>query len=62
MASGNESPVPKYLENYGLETIYRLKTDTIRRSKRLIETLFFLTKGLLQRKLKKLDAKIYEKD
>ena len=62
MASGNESPVPKYLENYGLETIYRLKTDTIRRSKRLIETLFFLTKGLFQGKLKKLDAKIYEKD
>ncbi len=62
MASGNEKPVPEYLENYGFEAIYRLKTDTRRRVKRLIESLFFLLKAIFDKKLKKIDAKIYEND
>jgi colanic acid biosynthesis glycosyl transferase WcaI len=62
MASGNEKAVPEYLENYGFEAIYRLKTDTIRRIKRLTESLFFLLKALFSKKLSKIEAKIYEKD
>ena len=62
MASGNEKPVPEYFENYGLEAIYRLKSDTFRRVKRLIETLFFLIKAIVNKRLNKIEAKIYEKD
>ena len=62
MASGNEKSIPVFLENYGFETIYRLKTDTRRRIKRLIESLFFLSKAFISKKLKKIDAKIYEKN
>ena len=36
IASGHESPVPKILENLGLEFFWRLKTDPIRRFIRLI--------------------------
>ena len=62
MASGYEKAVPEYLENYGFEAIYRLKTDTIRRIKRLTESLFFLLKALISKKLSKIEVKIYEKD
>ena len=62
MASGNEKAVPEYLENYGFEAIYRLKTDTIRRIKRLTESLFFLLKAVISKKLSKIEVKIYEKD
>ena len=62
MASGNEKAVPEYLENYGFEAIYRLKSDTFRRVKRLTETLFFLLKAILNKKLSKIEAKIYEKN
>ena len=62
MASGNEKAVPEYLENYGFEAIYRLKSDTFRRVKRLTETLFFLLKAIVNKKLSKIEAKIYEKN
>mgnify|MGYP001375187929 CR=1 FL=1 len=62
MASGNEKAVPEYLENYGFEAIYRLKTDTIRRIRRLTESLFFLLKAVISKKLSKIEVKIYEKD
>ena len=62
MASGNEKGVPEYLENYGFEAIYRLKTDTIRRIRRLTESLFFLLKAVISKKLSKIEVKIYEKD
>ena len=39
IASGHEKPVPKLLENFGLEFFWRLKTDPIRRSIRLISSL-----------------------
>ena len=38
IASGHESPVPKLLENLGLEFFWRLKTDPLRRSIRLIKS------------------------
>jgi hypothetical protein len=41
MIVGDEKPVPAQLENVmGVEAIWRLKTDTFRRTKRLISTLF----------------------
>ena len=38
IASGHEAPVPKLLENLGLEFFWRLKTDPLRRSIRLIKS------------------------
>ena len=38
IASGYETPVPKFLEKLGLEFFWRLKTDPIRRSIRLIKS------------------------
>jgi len=38
IASGHETPVPKFLENLGLEFFWRLKTDPLRRSVRLIKS------------------------
>ena len=52
MITGLEAPCPKFLENYGLETIWRLKTDTKRRTVRLIKTLSLFFYGLLAGKFK----------
>ena len=38
IASGHERPVPKVLEKLGLEFFWRLKTDPLRRSVRLIKS------------------------
>ena len=38
IASGHESPVPKLLEFLGLEFFWRLKTDPLRRSMRLLKS------------------------
>ena len=40
IASGHEKPVPKLLENLGLEFFWRLKTDPLRRSIRLFKSFF----------------------
>jgi glycosyltransferase involved in cell wall biosynthesis len=40
MASGHEKIVPLFLEKYSLEFIWRLRTDTLRRIFRLINTLY----------------------
>ena len=36
MITGEEPACPKILESYGLETIWRLRTDTKRRTKRFL--------------------------
>ena len=41
MASGEEKPVPVFLEKNGLEFLWRLRTDTKRRLRRLIVTLIY---------------------
>ena len=38
IASGHETPVPKLLESLGLEFFWRLKTDPLRRTIRLIQS------------------------
>ena len=48
MVVGDEKPVPIYLENIlGVEAIWRLRSDTYRRSIRLISTLIFYIIGEL---------------
>ena len=62
MITGLEAPCPKFLENYGLETIWRLKTDTKRRTVRLIKTLSLFFYGLLVGKFKKLKGEVLENE
>ena len=47
MASGEEPPPPKFLENYGLETIWRLRNETFRRIGRLSTSFYYFSKGYL---------------
>lgn len=54
LASREEKPVPKYLENLGVEFLWRIKSDTRRRVKRLLETFYYYFKGKLNNKYKKL--------
>tara|TARA_Y100000816_G_scaffold80846_1_gene55249 strand:- start:144 stop:2057 length:1914 start_codon:yes stop_codon:yes gene_type:complete len=60
MITGLEAACPKFLENYGLETIWRLKTDTKRRTFRLLKTLSLTLYGLLVGKFKKLKGEMLE--
>ena len=54
IASGQEKVVPKSLENF--EFLWRLRTDPIRRSIRLFESMFYFAKGkYIQKKLKYLN-------
>ena len=59
MLTGKEKPCPKFLENYGLETIWRLRTDTLRRTSRLFKTIIiFISHGIFLRKLKMIKANL----
>lgn len=60
LASGEEKPIPKYLENLGIEFIWRIKTDTRRRIKRLVETFYYYLKGRINNKYKNLYLKEIE--
>ena len=43
ISSGEEKPVPNIIKNY--EFLWRLRTDFLRRLKRILETLLFYFKG-----------------
>ena len=45
IVSGEEKEVPNILKNY--EFLWRLRTDTIRRLLRLLETIYYYTKGVV---------------
>ena len=60
LASGEEKPIPKYLENLGIEFIWRIKNDSRRRIKRLVETFYYYLKGRKNNKYKKLYIKEIE--
>ena len=47
MAAGDEKPIPMFFENYGLEFLWRLKSDRKRRIKRLIVSLLYFLKAEL---------------
>ena len=54
IASGQERAVPKSLENF--EFLWRLRTDPLRRTLRLFESMFYFAKGkYIQKKLKYLN-------
>jgi N-acetylglucosaminyldiphosphoundecaprenol N-acetyl-beta-D-mannosaminyltransferase len=52
MSAGLEPVVPKFLENLGMEFIWRLQFETIRRLIRLIQSVFYFSLYLLQNKYK----------
>lgn len=60
MASGLERPVPDFLEKLNLEFIWRLRTDTRRRLKRLIVSGYYYLYGELFLKLKNIRKKIID--
>ncbi len=52
MASGEEKPPPKSLENYGLETIWRLRNETTRRINRLLVSFYYFLRGYMNNSFK----------
>jgi colanic acid biosynthesis glycosyl transferase WcaI len=58
MASGLEKPVPAFMERLNFEFIWRLRTDTIRRLRRLIVSTTFYFLGEISFKFKNLNKKI----
>jgi UDP-N-acetyl-D-mannosaminuronic acid transferase (WecB/TagA/CpsF family) len=60
LASGEEKPIPKYLESLGIEFLWRIKTDSRRRIKRLFETFYYYLKGKINNKYKNLYLKEIE--
>jgi exopolysaccharide biosynthesis WecB/TagA/CpsF family protein len=58
MASGLEKPVPDFLEKLNLEFLWRLRTDTKRRIKRLIVSGLYYAMGEFFFKFKNLNKKI----
>lgn len=60
LASGEEKPIPTYLENLGIEFVWRIKNDTRRRIKRLFETFYYYFKGKINNKFKNLYLKEIE--
>ena len=57
MITGEETPVPIYLEKY-FEAFWRLRYETKRRTKRLIGTLLYYFKGEITDEFKKINFKL----
>jgi glycosyltransferase involved in cell wall biosynthesis len=60
LASGEEKPIPKHLENLGIEFLWRIRSDSRRRIKRLLETFYYYLKGKIDNQFKKLYLKEIE--
>jgi len=58
VASGEEKVVPEFLDNMGLEWIWRLRTDTSRRIRRLLITFLYYVIANLKSKYSKLKTKL----
>jgi glycosyltransferase involved in cell wall biosynthesis len=54
MMTGEEKIVPKFLDTLGLEFLWRLKSDTRRRTIRLIQTLIYFSKGYFSKEINKI--------
>ncbi len=61
MASGEEQPPPKSLENYGLETIWRLRNETSRRISRLLISFYYFLRGYMNNSFKDIILEKHEK-
>ena len=49
MASGEEKPVPEFMDKAGLEFLWRLRTDPFRRIWRLINSFYAYSIGNINR-------------
>lgn len=58
MLSGDEKPIPDFLENLGLEFIWRLRTDTYRRVIRLIQSFTSYLHGEFNKKFSNIHIKV----
>ena len=58
IASGEEKVCPKFIEKFGLEFLWRLRTDTSRRFKRLLISFSLYIKSELNGSFKKFKVKI----
>ena len=61
MASGEERSIPEIMDKLGLEFLWRLRSDTYRRAKRLIITAYYFLISNIQFKYHKLRTYILEK-
>ena len=62
MASGEEKPMPHFFEKMGLEFIWRLRTDTLRRIKRLIVTSTYYILGEISFKYKRIKKEFLDNE
>ena len=60
MASGEDKPVPEFMDNLGLEFLWRLRKETFRRTKRLLITYFYFLYGKLKRRYNSIRTEIIE--
>ena len=58
MVSGDEKPIPDFLDNLGLEFIWRLRTDTYRRVIRLIQSFTSYLHGEFTKKFSNIHIKV----
>ncbi len=58
MVSGDEKPVPDFLDNLGLEFIWRLRTDTYRRVIRLLQSFTSYLHGEFSKKFSNIYIKV----
>ena len=62
MASGEERSIPKFFEKTGTEFIWRLRTDTKRRFKRLLSSFTYYILGEIKFKFKKIKKEFIENE
>jgi glycosyltransferase involved in cell wall biosynthesis len=60
MASGEEMPAPQFIDNLGLEFLWRLKSETFRRIKRLLITSIYFLYGKLNKRYSSIRIEIIE--
>ena len=62
MASGEERSMPEFFEKTGTEFIWRLRTDTKRRFKRLLSSFVYYILGEINLKFKKIKKEFIENE
>jgi UDP-N-acetyl-D-mannosaminuronic acid transferase (WecB/TagA/CpsF family) len=60
MASGSEKIVPQIIEKFNLEFLWRLRTDTLRRLKRLVISALYYFLGEISLKFKNQKIKVVD--
>jgi glycosyltransferase involved in cell wall biosynthesis len=60
MASGEDEPVPQFMDDLGLEFLWRLRKETFRRTKRLLLTYTYFLYGKLKKRYNAIRTEIIE--